>query len=206
VSDRRGQISALLASTLLVSAFAGVGVVVALTDAGVLSDANLNSSGNEGDAVAPIHSVAFCPIALSVDPEEFDPGEFDPASVELPPADQPLERVLFPTDPVQATPGSVQWSLTFPGEYYVVVGYGDTLERSAPYAGPGAAGFTAGEGQILAGVSAEDVCGPGGFGVTYDLDTERYDLLLPPDVPVDLDLDDFEDFEEFLQYAETYAR
>ena len=205
VSGRRGQISTLLASTLLVSAFVGAGVAAAFTDAGVLTDANLNSYGNEGDAVAGADFLAFCPVSLDVDPDEFDPE-----SVQAPPVDRPLERVLFPTDPMVLPTGTVQWVTTFPGEYYVVVGSGDTLEQFSLFEGPGADRIEAGEGIIIPSLSADQACGPNGFGVTYDFDSETYGVLLPEtlppeleeQLPEDVELEDFESVEEFLAYVE----
>lgn len=217
MSDRRGQVSALLASTLLLSAFVGAGVVAAFTDAGVLADTNLDTNGNEGDAVAAIDFIAFCPVSVFVDRDDFE--DIDPGSVELPPADQPLERILFPTDPMQAS-GMIQWSLTFPGEYYVVAGYDGTLEQFSLYEGPGASQLQVGEGSILpAHLSAEQACGPNGFGVTYDFDSGTYGVLLPESLPPELleqlpegidvddlnsvDLEDFDTMEELMAFLES---
>lgn len=213
MSDRRGQVSALLASTLLVSTFVGVGVVAAFTDAGVLIDTNLNSSGNEGDAVAGPDFLAVCPVSLDVDPDEFDPESVLPPGEQ--PLDRPLERYLFPTDPRVLPTGTVQWVTTFPGEYFVVLGSGDTLEQFALFDGPGAERIEAGEGTILTGLSAEQACGPNGVGVTYDFDSETYGVLLPQTLPPEiveqlpddvdleeLELDDFDSVEEFLAYVE----
>jgi hypothetical protein len=217
VSDRRGQVSALLASTLLLSAFVGAGVVAAFTDAGVLADTNLGTNGNEGDAVAAVEFIAFCPVSVFVDRDDLD--DIDPGSVELPPADQPLERLLFPTDPMQ-TSGMIQWALTFPGEYFVVIGYDGTLEQFSLYEGPDASQLQVGEGIILpAHLSAEQACGPNGFGVTYDFDSETYGVLLPDSLPPELieqlpegvdvddldsvDLEDFDTMEELMVFLES---
>ncbi|AUV83811.1 hypothetical protein C2R22_20960 [Salinigranum rubrum] len=210
MSGRRGQISALLASTLLVSAFVGAGVAAAFTDAGVLTDANLNSYGNEGDAVTAVDFFAFCPVSLDVDVDEFDPE----TAQSLP--DQPLERILFPNGPTVLPTGIVQWTTTFPGEYYVVVGYDGTLEQSSLFEGPGAGFVEAGEGIIVPGLSTEQPCGPNGFGVMHDIDSDTYGVSLPETLPPefeeqlpegvdldDLELDDFDSVEEFLAYVEN---